>query len=156
MRLTPDEKRIIERMAPGAICRHGLLCGDRRSLQDILHSDSASVESLGLTHEIIADGLDALLRRVTADLGRTVRIDRHVTATARESMGRIACPWAGCGLFPKGQVDLTDARTGTTVHVTPLSVHMIRRHGFYQGKGSEYRLDPAVLARMIDLASGQD
>ena len=37
------------------------------------------------------------------------------------------------------------------VRFTPLSVHLIRAHGFYEGKGARYRLAPRTIAAMLRL-----
>lgn len=150
MKPAPAEQRIVDRMAPGALCRDGFLGGDGRPLGEILATDRAAVERLGLTHERIAQRLQEILRAAIAGLGTAVAVGEHLTAQCGESMGRLACPWGGCGVFAKGEVELRDA-DGRTVRFTPLSVHLIARHGFYQGRGSRYRLEPAGLAAMLDL-----
>jgi len=87
-------------------------------------------------------------------LGRPVVIDDHLSAVFGEAMGRIPCPWGGCGLFAKGEVVLSDSRTGATLRLTPLSVHFVAAHGFYQGRGSPYRLEPARLVEVLDIPAG--
>ena len=67
-------------------------------------------------------------------------------------MGRIICPWPHCGLAPKGEVLLTDSRSAKTILFSPLSVHLIAEHGFYQGRGSRYRIEPADLVDILDIA----
>ena len=62
-----------------------------------------------------------------------------------EVRGRIPCPFGGCGAFPKGEAELVDTKTGRRMRFTPLSVHMVREHGFYGGQGSRYRLDPKLV-----------
>lgn len=151
MKLTPQESRITQRMAPGALCREGFLRGDGRDLPEILDADASAVAALHLTHERIARRLEEVLQAAMAHLGAPVRLGEHLTARFRESMGRIPCPWGGCGVFAKGEVELADDRTGRTVCFTPLSVHLVGRHGFYQGRRSRYRLEPAELARLLDI-----
>ena len=57
-------------------------------------------------------------------------------------MGRIPCPF-GDGSFQKGEITLTHTPTGETLHFTPLTVHLIAVHGFYEGRSSPYRIEPA-------------
>ncbi len=143
-------------MAPGALCAEGFLGSDGRSLDNILADDGHTVESLGLTHEHIADRLDGVMQAALAAFGNPVYVGDGLIAVARDAMGPIACPWGGCGVFAKGEIELTDTRRGKTVVVTPLSVHLIRRHGFYQGKGARYRLEPSELAALLDVSPGDD
>ena len=152
MKRTEQERMILERMAPGVLCAEGFLGDDHRELSEIIAADAATVESLGLTHEQIAAKLAAALEAAIADLGRPVELLDHLTAAWHEGMGRIPSPWPGDGVFPKGELELTDHRSGKTIRITPLSIHLIAAHGFYQGRGAPYRLEPAELAAMFDLA----
>ena len=47
------------------------------------------------------------------------------------------------------------ARTGKRLFLTPLSLHMIVHRGFYQDRGSPYRLEPLELVRALGRA-GQE
>ena len=156
MKLTPQERHLVARMAPGVLCAEGFLGTDSRPLADILAADDRAVESLGLTHAQIAAALAEVIRTAQEALGTTAKISRHLSAVSEDAMGPIPCPWGGCGVFAKGHVELTDSRTGRTLLVTPLSVHLIERHGFYQGRGGRYRLEPAELARMLDISGTSD
>ncbi|HET6427887.1 MAG TPA: hypothetical protein VFJ30_05735 [Phycisphaerae bacterium] len=151
MKQSPADKRITERMAPGVLCREGFLGADRRPLAEILDADRSAVVGLGVTHEQLADRLDEVLRKAVAALGTPVEIRPGLMAVFHEGMGRIPCPW-GHGIFPKGEVELADERTGETLRFTPLSVHLIGAHGFYQGCGSCYRIDPESLVRIFGLS----
>jgi len=151
MKRTPEDQRIVERMAPGALCAEGFLGVDGRSLGDILADDAREVESMGLTHEQIAATLEDILCAAQEALGNPVSVGEHLSAVCSDAMGPIPCPWGGCGLFAKGEVHLTDTAGGRTLCFTPLSVHLIRRHGFYQGRGGRYRLEPSELAHLLGL-----
>jgi len=128
--------------------RDGFLGDDKRPLAEILEADNTAVERLGLTHQKLAD---RLARQAMAAPGATVHPGEHLTAVYRESMGRIPCPWIGCGVFAKGEVELVDTQTKQKVLFSPLSVHLIARHGFYQGHGARYHIEPDDLARILRL-----
>ena len=151
MKQSPEERIITERLAPGVYCRDGFLGTDRRPLSEILDTDSSTVEALGVTHERIAARLADALRTAMRAFGTTVKVGDHLTAVYHEAMGKIPSPF-GDGVFAKGEVELADTRTGERIYVTPLSMHLIAAHGFYQGIGSRYRLDPAMLCGMFDLS----
>jgi len=156
MKPTPAEAKIAERMAAGVLCRQGFLLGDGRNLRDVLDADGAAVEKLHLTHGAIASRLEEVLAAAIAALGVEVQIAGIGPARFGEAMGRIPCPWGGCGLFAKGEVELTDAAGGRIIRFTPLSVHMIARHGFYQGRRSRYRLEPGRLAKLFDIRADRE
>ena len=151
MKRTEQERMILERMAPGVLCAEGFLGDDHRELTEIVDSDAATVHAAGLTHEQIAAALAGVIDRAVAELGRPLELNETLTAVWREGMGRIPSPWPGDGVFPKGELELTDRRTGKTLRATLLSVHLIAAHGFYQGRGNRYRLEPAELIAMFEL-----
>jgi len=155
MKHAPGEDRIAERLAAGVLSREGFLGSDRRPLREIIDADGSAVERLGLTHEAVAARLAEALVASTAAMGAPVELGGDLMAVHHEAMGRIACPWGGGLLFPKGEVELTDRSTGRTVRFSPLSVHLIGEHGFYQGRGSRYRLDPEVVCDMLKLGRGR-
>ena len=149
MKQSPATRKIYERMAAGVLCRDGFLADDPRPLEEILDTDRSAVEGFGTTHEELADRLGRVLQAAMLGLGTAVKISDRLTATYRETMGRIPCPWGTCGTFAKGEVELTDGATGERLFFTPLTIHLIAAHGFYQGRGSRYRLDPATIHRML-------
>lgn len=70
-------------------------------------------------------------------------------AVYRESMGRIACPF-GDGLYEKGQVEILPAVGDEPLAIiSPLSVHLIEKHGFHQGRGNPFRTDLKVLRMLM-------
>jgi hypothetical protein len=150
MKLDPNEQRVMRRMAPGVYCREGFLGTDRRPLSVILDTDRSTLEGLGVTCEQIARRLGEILNAAIGALGAPVDVGEGLLAMYREAMGRIPSPF-GDGVFPKGEVELT-APGGRVFRFTPLSVDMIARHGFFQGWGGRYRLEPADIARALGLA----
>ena len=150
MKQSPQEKRITERMQPGVYSRDGFLGDDRRPLGEILEADRSATEALGVDCERIAEGLRSLLERAAAAGGASVQIGGSLAAEFHEAMGRIPCPF-GDGVHPKGEVCVRD-ETGRTFHLTPLSIHMIGEHGFFQGLGSRYRVSPEDCCRLLGFA----
>ena len=45
----------------------------------------------------------------------------------------------------------TRKSTGRAMMWTDLGIHLIQKHGFFQGKGSPYRLEPLELAAFLGL-----
>jgi len=152
MKEMPAEDALRRKMQPGAISGGGFLGSDARSLQDILDTDAAAIAALGLTHLQVAERLGEIVRAAMAAQGAPAEVGTGLQAVYRESRGRVPCPWAD-GMFDKGQVEITDTRSGETLLCTPLSVHMIAAHGFYQGRGSCYRIEPGRLRRLMGLPS---
>ncbi len=152
MKQSPEEQRIIERMQPGVFCLDGFLGSDRRSLPEILDADNSIVIGLGVTHQQIAAVLEGVLDRSVTACGGPADVADGVVAEFHEAMGRIPCPF-GDGVYHKGEVVLADRSTDREYHFTPLSVHMIAEHGFYQGIGSAYRIEPDLICSLLGIGS---
>ncbi len=151
MKQSPELQRVQERMQPGRLARDGLLGHDRRSLQEILDEDANTVSRLGLTHQRIADRLAKLLEEGRKGLGTTVTVEDHIELTVRSIRGVLPCPWDHPGVYPKENCTLKNLKTGEELTWTALSVHMIREHGFYEGKGATFRVDPSKAKSALEL-----
>ena len=151
MKHIPQERRIVERMAPGVLCLEGFLGEDPRSLSEIIETDRQTLEKLGLDFLSVAHRLDQIYEVAVANLERPVLVGPELEAAHESAMGRIPCPWGGCGLWSKGDVALTDRKSGRTYRFTALSIHLIGKHGFFQGRRHRYRLEPDEIARVLRL-----
>jgi hypothetical protein len=126
------------------------LGSDPRNLSQILNDDQDRIHASDLTHEQIARRLADIAAEAKQQMGETALIDGRYEVTVNEFRGRIPCPWAHPeGLFPKTHVELIDLESGATLKWTDLSVHLIAEHGFYQGRGSPYRLEPDLVVRLL-------
>jgi hypothetical protein len=152
MKKTPTDERVTANMQPGVLCREGFLGHDHRELPDILQTDAGEVGQLGLTHEQLADRLEEVMHKAMATYGTPTKVDEHLVACYHEAMGRIPSPFGDGKTFPKGEIVLEDRDSDITLRFTPLSVFLIREHGFYQGRGSRYRLEPKAIAKAFRLA----
>ncbi len=149
MKRSPELAQVVRRLAAGVLSRDGFLGSDPRPLEEILDADRSALAALGTTAEELAARLSAVLEQARAGLGTPVRIGERLVATHREAMGRIPCPWGGCGVFPKGEVELADTATGERVVLTALGIHMLAAHGFCGGRGTRYRLEPEAVTRLL-------
>ncbi|MBI5723199.1 MAG: hypothetical protein HZA50_04515 [Planctomycetes bacterium] len=125
---------------------------DRRTVKEIVATDAGELARAGLTAEKAAQILQKVLDSAMAAMGAEVDFaGGRLKAVCRESMGKLPCPLASCGLLAKGQVELTDTQTGRIFLIAPLSVHLIANHRFLQGRGSDYRIEPEDLAQLVKL-----
>lgn len=123
---------------------------DSRKLIEIITDDQDMVCSLGLSHEAIARRLEEITRIAKKEFGDTVTIEDRYEVMADEARGVIPCPWQHPnGLFRKSHIETKDLKSGKRLIWTDLSIHLIRAHGFYQGKGSPYRLEPKVIKDVL-------
>jgi len=153
MKCNPAEGDIRARMRPGALSRDGFLGADERTLGDIISSDLAELECAGLTQVEVASFLDAIHRAADRSLGAPCELfEGAVTAQLTEVMGRIPCPFA-CG--HRAHKAVVTARSGEIeLRFTPLHVHLVEQHGFFQGRGSALRLEPGDVVRLFRRCHG--
>ncbi len=142
MKTNPAEQAIRERMQPGILSGEGFLGDDQRSLGQIVAEDAAILEAAGITARQIANLLTELHELADAGLESPVRVaDGEVVVQECEVMGQIPCPF-GCGKSAH-KAALTVEFDGRRLQFTPLVAHLIGEHGFFQGRGSCFRLEPA-------------
>lgn len=138
-------------MAAGRITRDGFLGKDRRPLIQILAEDENTVHALGLTHREIADRMRWFTEAGKGGLGTTVKVEERWEVRVQSVRGLLPCPWGHEGMYPKTNVFLRKLDSGETLVWTDLGVHMIGEHGFYEGIGSGFRVDPEKAARVLGL-----
>ena len=123
---------------------------DPRKIYEILTDDHDVICSLGLTHDIVAIRLEAITRAAKEEFGDAIEIENRYEVRADEGRGSVPCPWRHPGgLFRKSRIELKDLQSGRRLVWTDLSIHLIRAHGFYQGRGSPYRLEPRVIKKVL-------
>ncbi len=150
MKQTPQLDQVQARMQPGVITLDGFLGADPRKLADILAEDAQTVAERGVTHAQIARRLRALTEAGRDLMEEEVEVEGRYRVTVRDDRGVCPSPW-GDGNFGKGDVQLADPQTGRSFRWNELSVHMVEAYGFYSGRGSSYRLDPAELIATLEL-----
>lgn len=112
--------------------------------------------------EDLAGPLDRLLDAAEAARGRSARIDDRLDIGIEVFTGFQICPWApdpnrgqcpaaGGVLHASVEWHLHNQRTGDRLSGPGLIVHLIRAHGFFEGFESPGRVDPRLLAKVLEL-----
>ncbi len=151
MKQTERMNRVQERMKPGVITRDGFLGTDGRNLIDILVEDDAEVRRLGLTHELIAARMRELRDAGVEGLGDPVTVAGRFEVSVDIARGKLPCPFGHRGLVRKTMIRVKNIGKNLELTYTDMSIHMIAEHGFYQGKGSPFRLEPADAADVLEI-----
>ena len=150
MKQTPSLRDAQSSMRAGAISRDGYLGDDPRGLAEILEADDARVQRLGLTHAAIAARMRALRDAGADALGVTVRTPPHFEVTVEGYPGKLPCPFGHRGIR-KINTQVRNIARGTEIGYSDMSIHLIEAHGFYEGHGSPFRLEPADLAATLEI-----
>jgi hypothetical protein len=150
MEQSPQLSLAQENMRAGAITKEGFLGNDTRSIIEIIQSDEAQLQRLGLTHEKIAEKMLVLTEAALEAMGGIVVVGNY-RVSALEVQGSLPCPFAHPPLYSKAIVDVERLDTQKKLRWTPLSLHLIAKHNFYQGRGSYFRHEPKDLAEFLGI-----
>lgn len=138
-------------LQPGAIAQEGFMGDDSRALAEILAADQASVTRLRLTHAQIARRLKELRAAGEKGLGNWVGVPPQWEVRVDATRGQLPCPFGDPGLYPKSSITVRNTRLGVEIVYSDLLIHLIEQHGFYEGRGSPFRLDPERIATALGL-----
>jgi len=152
MKQSPQVKMITENMRPGVITLEGFLGKDSRGLDDILAEDDGTVKRMGLDHEDIARHMILMKQKGEAGLGEFIAVEPHFEVKVDSVRGKLPCPFMHPGIYPKTNITLRNKHLNKEITFTDLHIHMIEAHGFYEGRGSRFRLEPVELAEILELS----
>ncbi len=151
MKQSPQFTRIQEQMRPGVLTLEGFLGTDERNLIDILIEDDGIVRRNGLTHEKVAVRMQYFRDKGLDGLGEFLSIDDHFEVRVDSVRGKLPSPFGGPGMYEKVNTTVRNLKVGQEVVFTDLHIHFVKDHGFYEGKGSIFRLDPETLITVLEV-----
>lgn len=149
MKKTPDTDRLEAMLRGSRISRSGFMGSDTRPLDEIIASDLAQLASLGRSAEETAEQMRLITEKAAEALGNSVRINETAEAEVLEAKGSIPCPWPHNVMCRKRLTRLTDTETGDTVQWSDLNIHLIRDHLFFEGHGSDFRIEPRHIVSLL-------
>lgn len=150
MKETPEDKSLEDRLGASKFSGEGFLGTDHRTVDQIVADDLRTLDRLGVSKAQLVAALRGIFEQARDALGGEVAVRPGITAVAHESMGRIPSPFRGDGVFEKGDV-VVAASSGEGFILTSLGLALIEKHGFFQGRGSRYRIDPAQAVALLGL-----
>ncbi len=148
MKESPEDKRLENALRALGLLG-GLMGSDSRSVSEIVDADHAGLSRLGLTARQVAGRMQQITDIAKAGLGTWVRIDETLEAKVDEARGWLVCPWPHPGTFLKRITSVRIVETGASIRWSDLNMHLIAEHGFFEGRGSNFRLEPEELAAII-------
>lgn len=138
-------------MQPGQITCDGFLGNDSRPLADILAADQAEVDRLGLSHHQMARRMIEFRDAGRNAMGDLVVVPPHWEVRVDSARGKLPCPFGEPGLYPKINITVRNVWNGGEITFTDLHIHLIDLHGFYEGQGTAFRIEPARLAEVLEV-----
>ncbi|MCA1810238.1 MAG: hypothetical protein ABR497_07955 [Kiritimatiellia bacterium] len=157
MKLSPDDGKLDENLRSSALVAGGFMGDDPRSAAEIIQADANVLERSGITLEMLAERLRDLTVIAKAGLGNWVETeDGRLRVMCDECKGILVCPWRHAGRFAKRVTTAEQTDTGRTLVWTDLNLHLIEAHGFFEGRGSTFRIDPAAAVEFLFGPAGRE
>lgn len=150
MKRTPEERRLRSNFEPGAFSRDGFLGDDDRHVHDIIEADARALMRRGITPAALADRLQYFIEEGKKGLETAVDLGEH-TVRVVWRRGMMPCPFGDRGLHHKIVATVTNKALDRSIRYSQLNVHMLRAHGFLEGRGSRFRLDPDTVLELLGI-----
>jgi hypothetical protein len=154
MKMSPEYRRAQENMQPGVITADGFLGDDTRNIVDIIEADEEEFSRLGMDFDDVVATLRHLLEEGRKGLDEPVTVDDKWIVTTTEARGHLASPFED-GIFRKVNATIQRAPAGKpegpTILVSDLSLHLMEKNHFLQGKGAPFRLEPHRIKEVLGL-----
>ncbi len=122
---------------------------DSRSPAEIIETDTAELVHLNITGKELAQKMQEITDKAKEWLGNWVAVNERLQARVDEAKGVIVCPWPHPGRFDKRVTFLKDVKANTQIKWSDLNIHLIAEHGFFEGKGAAFRIEPAEIIKML-------
>ena len=149
MKRTPRMQRIEELMRSSRIVAGGFLGDDPRPVEEIIEADAAELERLGTDCRTVAEQMAEIRDQAQRGLGSFVPVGEGLEAATNDSRGMLICPWGDNTRHFKTLTTLRRRDAERGLRWSDLSIHLIGEHGFFQGRGSAFRLEPRELVQLL-------
>jgi hypothetical protein len=149
MKQSPKEAAVQALMEPGVLSLSGFLGNDDRHYHAIIEEDEKTLNRLNYEVEEITQRMEHLMELGADAFQEPMTVEDHFQIEIQTVRGKMRCPFIHPGSYNKGIISLTNLSNHISVQWTPLSLHFIKVHHFFEGKGSPFRLDPEILIKAI-------
>ena len=127
----------------------GFLGTDKRNLWEIIDTDAAVITRAGKTMEDIGARMQEITEIGKQGLGDWVETNHGLLVSVDDNRGMIPCPWPHHVRCLKRITTVKHRPTGTVVRWSDLNIHLIKEHGFFEGRGASFRIEPDLLLTVL-------
>ena len=149
MKKSPQEQKLERMLRSSKFSAGGFLGTDKRNLWEIVDADAAVIARAGKTMEEVAARMREITEIGKTGLGDWVEVGRRLHAAVDDSRGMIPCPWPHHLRCLKRITTVKHSPTGTVLRWSELNIHLIEAHGFFEGKGAAFRIEPSILLTVL-------
>jgi len=149
MKQSPQDKKLEELLRSSALVAGGFMGDDTRSVAEVIEADRAVLHKLGANTAMLAQRMRELTKLAETGLGTWVEASGGRRVMVEDYKGNLTCPWPHAGQYHKRVTTLENTKTQQTLMWTDLNVHLIEAHGFFEGKGSAFRIEPEAAVKIL-------
>ena len=150
MKQSPREKKLEEMLRSGKLVAGGFMGTDPRHPIEIIEQDVVELEDLGITIYQLVQRMRELTDLAKPRLGSWIEDPGgKLRVKSEDFKGKLVCPWPHPGHYDKRITTVEHLKTGKQVVWTDLNIHMIADHGFFEGRGAFFRIEPADIVSVL-------
>ena len=149
MKKSPQGQKLEQMLHSSKIVAGGFMGIDTHTVDEVIDADLAELTKLGKSATELAERMQQITDSAESGLGTWVQIDDCRQAMVEEAKGALVCPWPHAGKFYKRVTIIKNTKSGQTLQWSDLNIHFIEQHGFFEGRGSVFRLEPRELVQLI-------
>jgi hypothetical protein len=150
MKQSPRDKKLEEVLRSTRLVAGGFMGTDPRHPVEVIEHDMLQMEHLGVTTHQLAERMRELTDLAKPRLGNWIEdASGKLRVKSEDYKGILVCPWPHPGTFDKRSTIVERLQTQMQVSWTDLNIHMIEEHGFFEGKGAFFRIEPVEIVNIL-------
>ena len=150
MKMSPQDKKLELMLRSSVLVAGGFMGSDARSVREVIEADAATLQKSGVNAAMLAKRMRELTALAEQGLGTSVDADGGtLRVMCDDYKGLLVCPWGHPGRFHKRVTTAERIDLGKTLMWTDLNIHLIEAHGFFEGRGSAFRIEPDEAVRFL-------
>lgn len=150
MKQSPRDKKLEEVLRSSKLVAGGFMGTDPRHPVEVIEQDAVELEKLGVTLDVMAGRMRELTELAKPRLGNWIDSTfDQLRVKSEDFKGMLVCPWPHAGRFDKRITTVERLDTGHKLSWTDLNIHMIEQHGFFEGRGAFFRIEPAEIVQIL-------
>jgi len=150
MKQSPRDKKLEDMLRSGKLVAGGFMGTDRRHPIEVIEQDVVALENLGVTIHQLVQRMRELTDLAKPRLGSwIVDPSGKLRIKSEDFKGLLVCPWPHPGHYDKRITTVEHLQSGKQASWTDLNIHMIEQHGFFEGRGAFFRIEPREIVNLL-------
>ncbi len=150
MKMSPEMKKAQENMISGVLSAEGFLGEDEgRPLRDLIEETEELFSHHGLDIDELTTLLEELMEEGRKGLGEPITVRERWLVQTTEARGHLPCPFED-GIQRKITALIQNKANEESLLVSSLSLHLLMKHHFIEGRGSRFRMEPEQVKLVLD------